>query len=80
MATAEVNFNWISLVQVKISSQNYTTGVGKSMGCESLTVYNKIRILLYTASYQNSVLIAGLLVFTAGTAPPTEQRGGKLKF
>jgi len=80
MATAEVNFNWISLVQIKISAQNYTTGEGKSMGCEGLTVYNQIIILLYTASYQNSVLIAGLLVFTDNTAPPREQRGGKLKF
>jgi len=68
------------LYKLKISAQNYTTGVGKSMGCEGLTVYNKIRILLNTASYQNNVLIAGLLVSTANTAPSREQRDGKLKF
>jgi len=68
------------LHKLKISAQNYTTGVGKSMGYKGLTVYNNIRIVLYTASYQNSALIAGLLVSVANTAPPREQRSGKLKF
>jgi len=65
------------LYKLKISAQNYTTGVGKSMGCEGLTAYNKSRILLYTAFYKNSVLIAGLLVSIANTR---EQTAGKLKF
>jgi hypothetical protein len=53
------------LCKLKISAQNYTIGVGKLMGYKGLTVYNKIRMLLYRVSYQNRVLIAGLLVSIA---------------